>query len=100
MKRFRSLVKHLGMSGADGDLSFSKTFGYAVLTCYCFGSGLPTTVAITLIISAHGTKLMLEAIRNGVFGVKSISTDIRQTVDIHKVEERVGWDTDREYQAS
>lgn len=90
------------MSGGDGDLSHTKTFGYAVLLCYCFGSGLPTTVAVTLIISAHGTKMLLAAIKNGVFRVGASSSDITQKVQIESrsVEERIGWDHEREYQAS
>lgn len=60
--RFKRCIRTLGLSGKDGDLSFSKTFGLLVLLSYYFNSNLPASVAITLVVSAHGTKLLLELI--------------------------------------
>jgi hypothetical protein len=59
---YRRGLKNFGLTGKDGDLSFAKTFGLLVLASYYFNSNLPASVAITLIVSAHGTKLLLELI--------------------------------------
>lgn len=97
---FKSVVRHLGLSGSDGDLSHTKVFGYAVLLAYSLCESIPASVAITLVISAHGTKALMNAIDKGVFSLKaSDSTNISVTKS-HTIEERKGWDSEREYQAS
>lgn len=66
---YEAVVRHSGLSGPDKSLSFSKSFSIAVLVSYYLNTNLPPSVAVTLIISSHGTKLLLAAIKNGVFGI-------------------------------
>lgn len=66
---YEAAVRHSGLSGPDKSLSFSKSFSIAVLISYYLNTNLPPSVAVTLIISSHGTKLLLAAIKNGVFGI-------------------------------
>lgn len=109
---FTSAVKHSGLSGSDGSMSFSKTFDLLVLVSYYFNTNLPPSVAITLIMSAHGTKVLLEGIRSGMYRL-SVRDELKRaetqefrtvnenkTVTTHNIEERIGWDTEREFQAS
>jgi hypothetical protein len=105
---YRAWLKNVGLSGADGMLSFSKSFGVAVLIAYTLGVRLPASVAITLIISAHGTKVLLEAIKRGVFNVSSSSADAfnrseSRSTSEEKIDvtlERKGWNAEREFQES
>ena len=60
---YRRFLRAFGLSSKDGDLSFSKAFGISVLLSYLVNDNLPASVAITLILSAHGTKVLLEGIR-------------------------------------
>ena len=64
MPHLRALWKSCGMSGADGDLSFSKLITLMVLLAFACGRGFPSAVAITLIASAHGTRVLLALIRS------------------------------------
>jgi hypothetical protein len=63
VSRYRRCIKAFGLSGRDGDLSFSKAFGLLVLASYYFNSNLPASVAITLIASSYGAKMLVELIQ-------------------------------------
>lgn len=97
---YAEMIRGLGMTGEDGSLSYTKTFGYAVLIAYALCKTIPPSVAITLILSAHGTKTILAAIDKGVFSIKA---EDKLNVNLSRSEtviERKGWDNEREYQES
>lgn len=103
---FAGSAKRIGMTGRDGNLSHTKVFGYAVLGAYLLNASLPASVAMTLIISAHGTKALIEAIHSGVFSAKATDatnlniTRSKTEITTHNIDERIGWDTAGEFQAS
>lgn len=102
--RYLRAVELTGLSGSDKRLSFSKTFGILILASYAMSDRLPPSVAIALIISAHGTKVLLEAIKAGVFRIGAsdsrVTTKTETKVETHAIDERRGWNAEREYQES
>lgn len=76
---FARVVRACGMSSADGHLSHSKCVTWGVLLTYCLGAALPTAVAVVLVISSYGAKMMGRAIERGVLNVRASSSDYRET---------------------
>lgn len=96
---YLALVRYSGLSGADGELSHTKAFGWAVLLSYQFGTALPAAVAIVLIVSSHGTKALLRWIDARGLTAAAVATDIRMTADVtQRLEDRRGWNSEREFQ--
>lgn len=97
-----ALIKHTGLSARDGSLSHTKVFGYAVLGVYLMGTSLPSGVAITLIISAHGTKALMAWINKGSLTVAARDEFQAKLIkeEIHTIDERKGWVEGQDFQES
>jgi hypothetical protein len=47
------------LTGDDGRISFTKLFDVFIASLYALGAPIPASVAIVLVASAHGTKVLL-----------------------------------------
>ncbi len=102
---------HAGLSSEDGHLSFSKLFGILVLASYFLSPGnLPSGVAITLIIASFGQKTMMAWIDKGSvtasgedksqINLTRSKTEAKTETITHNIDERIGWNSERDFQES
>jgi hypothetical protein len=106
---YEGFIARIGLSSEDGHLSFSKMFGILVLVSYFVRPGnLPAGVAIALIVASFGQKTMMAWIDKGSVTVADedksalniTHSDTKTETTTQNIDERRGWNAEREFQES